>query len=100
VFIKDANLNDFNTITQDGITLVDFSAKWCGPCQQMKPILQKFSEKHPDINVITVDVQQEKDLAVKYRIQSVPTLIVFRDGRKTDLHAGWADERILENLIS
>jgi thioredoxin 1 len=101
VLIEDATLTDFNQLTsQQGTTLVEFSASWCGPCKQMKPILNSFSQKHPDINVVTVDVQEEKDLAVQYRIRSVPTLVVFRNGVKTDLHAGWADEKTLEKLVS
>lgn len=101
MLIEDANVTDFETLTQQGgTTLVEFSAPWCGPCQQMKPILNKFSEKHPDINVVVVDVQKEADLAMQFRVRSVPTLVVFRNGVKTDLHAGWADEKTLEKLVS
>ena len=67
-------------LLKDGITLVDFSAVWCGPCQMLEPVLNEVA-KTTDYKVIKVDVDQAGDLAVEYEIRSVPTIIVFKNGK-------------------
>lgn len=62
-------------------TLVDFYAEWCGPCRRQMPIIDNFKSKMgDDVNVIKVDIDQEQELAKRYRIQSVPTIIIFKNG--------------------
>ena len=70
------------------ITLVDFSAIWCGPCQMLKPVLEEVA-KTTDYKVIKVDVDQSGDLAVEYEIRSVPTVIVFKNGTLEDRLTGF-----------
>ncbi|MBQ2857379.1 MAG: thioredoxin [Bacteroidaceae bacterium] len=63
--------------------LVDFYAEWCGPCQIMKPRLLDVAERIGEkAKVIQIDIDQEKELAENYRIQSVPTLIIFKNGKQ------------------
>lgn len=75
-------MEDFEKlINGDKPTLVDFYATWCGPCKMQSPILEQVKEKVGDTaNVIKIDVDRNEALAQRYRIQSVPTLIVFRNG--------------------
>ena len=73
---------EFNDIIKDRKpTLVDFYATWCGPCKMMHPILEQLKDKMGDsVTIVKIDVDRHQDLAQLYRVMSVPTLIVFRDG--------------------
>ena len=81
--------------------LVDFSAAWCGPCKMMSPVLQQVKERLGDrIKILKVDVDKNPDLAAEYRIQSVPSLILFRNGRVEWSGAGVTTAKHLEDIIS
>lgn len=61
--------------------LIDFWATWCGPCQMQAPIIEELAEERTDVKVAKIDIDQEADLAMKYRVMSIPTLMVFKDGQ-------------------
>ena len=82
----EGSLNEM--MEEDSITLVDFSAIWCGPCQMLKPVLEEVA-KTTDYKVIKVDVDQSGDLAVEYEIRSVHTVIVFKNGKLEDRLTGF-----------
>ena len=68
-------------INGEQLTLVDFFATWCGPCKMMHPILEQLKEKMgDDIRILKVDVDKNEALSMQYRIQSVPTLMLFNKG--------------------
>ena len=68
-------------INGEQLTLVDFFATWCGPCKMMHPILEQLKEKMgDDIRILKVDVDKNEALSLQYRIQSVPTLMLFKKG--------------------
>lgn len=68
-------------INGEQLTLVDFFATWCGPCKMMHPILEQLKEKMgDDIRILKVDVDKNEALSMLYRIQSVPTLMLFKKG--------------------
>ena len=75
-------MSDFNEIIKDSKpTLVDFFATWCGPCKMQSPILEQVKNALGDaVNIIKVDIDRNQALAQQYRVMSVPTLIVFKDG--------------------
>lgn len=75
-------MNDFNDIIKDRKpTLVDFYATWCGPCKMQAPILDKVKEKVGDTaNIIKIDIDRNEQIAARYRVMSVPTIILFKDG--------------------
>ena len=78
---KNLTLDDFEqTVSGDGIVLVDFWAAWCGPCRAFAPVFEDASEAHPDVTFAKVDTEAERQLAAGFRITSIPTLMVFREG--------------------
>lgn len=95
-------MNDFNEIIkQDKPTLVDFFATWCGPCKMQSPILEQLKEKVGDkANVIKVDIDRNEQLAAHYRVQSVPTLILFKNGEPVRRAVGVQSIDILEAKIN
>ena len=60
--------------------LLDFFASWCGPCRMVSPLLDEIAKERPDIKVVKVDIDQNPELAQQYRVMSVPTLMVVKDG--------------------
>jgi len=84
--------DNFDSVTSEGLVLVDFWATWCGPCRMQAPVLEQLDEKLGDkIKVCKVDVDQEPALAQRFAVFSIPTLVAFRDGepisRKVGLQA-------------
>lgn len=88
--IKDSA--EFNNETAKGKVLVDFFATWCGPCKMLSPILEKVASEHEDLTVLKVDVDEVGDVASKYGIRSIPTLILFEDGKAVDMKLGFMPE--------
>ena len=80
--VQKLNQNNFNNAIANGTALVDFYADWCGPCRIVSPIVDEIAEERSDITVGKVNVDDENALAMKYGVMSIPTLIVFKDGKE------------------
>ncbi len=87
------------TVTQNGITLVDFWAPWCGPCRAFGPIFEKAAEAHPEITFAKVNTEEQEELAAALGISSIPTLMAFRDGILLYAQPGMVPAPFLEDLI-
>ena len=87
------------TIENNGIVLVDFWAAWCGPCRQFAPVFEEASNKHDDIVFAKVDTDAEQELAAAANIQSIPTLMAFRDGLMVFSNSGVLPAAAVEDLI-
>ena len=75
-------------LDSDKPVLLDFFASWCGPCRMVGPILDEIAEERDDIKVCKVDIDEQPELANRYRIMSVPTLIVLKDGNVIEQSVG------------
>lgn len=96
--MKELNTNEFDThvLENDGVVLVDFSATWCGPCQMQKPILEDLDGK-VDFDIYSVDVDQSPELAGRYNVNAVPSMMLFKNGTLKNTLVGFqAKEVILE----
>ena len=84
----------------EGIVLIDFWAAWCGPCRQFAPVFEKVSEANPDVTFAKVDTEAEPELAGRYGITSIPTLIAYRDGIPVFGQPGSLPQPALEDLLT
>jgi len=95
--INDAD--EFSEAIEKGTVLVDFYATWCGPCSMLTPIIEKIAAEHTEIEVIKVDIDKGSELAAKYRISAVPTLMVFKDGKQVNHGMGYMPEANILRLL-
>lgn len=94
-------LNNFEqeVMASEKTVLLDFFAPWCGPCQMLGPVVDALAEELTDVKVAKVNVDEERELAKRYRVFSVPTLVVIKDGQVAKRAVGAASrEEILEML--
>ena len=84
--VKDLDFDEI--INGEDLTIIDFSATWCMPCRMLKPILERVAERFDDVMFYNLDVDENEDIAKRYRIFSVPTLLAFREGKMIDSLVG------------
>lgn len=99
--VKSFNKENFmsEVLEAKGTVLVDFYADWCGPCRMVAPIVEEISNEREDVIVGKINVDESSEIAVKYNVMSIPTLIVFKDGKEYERIIGYKPkDSILEIL--
>lgn len=95
-----ANVENFDNLISNDVVLVDFFATWCGPCKMLSPILEEMANERSSVKIVKVDIDESMDLARRYGIMSVPTLLLFKDGKLISQTTGFMPKTDLENWIN
>ena len=87
IVITKENFNS-EVLKAEGTVLVDFWATWCGPCRMLSPIVDEVASEHPDVKVGKINVDEQPELARKFNVMGIPTLVVMRDGKVVSQSSG------------
>ncbi|MGN0317003.1 MAG: thioredoxin [Lachnospira sp.] len=98
--VKKIGSNEFAQEVAEGVSVVDFSAEWCGPCKMLAPVLEEISAEYEGrIKFFNVDVDENGSLAQKYGIMNIPAIVVLKDGVKQDMHVGFVPKPVLNEFL-
>jgi thioredoxin 1 len=98
--IKVTNENFNELINSENTTLVDFYADWCGPCRMLGPVIEEIANENKNINVGKVNVDSYKELANQFGIRSIPTMIVFKNGKEIKRLVGFLPKDEILNRLA
>lgn len=92
------NSNEFEKEVQGGVVLVDFYADWCGPCQMLAPVLDEL-DKEGEVKVVKIDVDSLPELARQFRVMSIPTVMLFKNGQFVKKQLGYMPLEALKEFV-
>jgi thioredoxin 1 len=94
-------VSNFDEVTKEGVSLVDFWAPWCGPCRMIAPVIEELaSEFEGKANICKVNTDEEQDIAVKYGIRSIPTILFFKNGEVVEQMVGAASKQAFADKLN
>lgn len=86
-------------LNSKGTVLVDFWAEWCMPCRMMLPVVDKIAEENPDVKVGKINIDEQEELAAQYKVMTIPTLMVFKDGKPVESSIGVQTKTFVEKML-
>ncbi len=93
--------DNFDATVKEGISMVDFWAPWCGPCRMLAPVIDELAEEFEGkANICKVNTDEEQDLAVKFGVRSIPTIVFVKDGEVVDQMVGAASKQAFADKIN
>ncbi len=94
--IKNAEHFEQEVINESGTVLIDFYATWCMPCKVMSPIIEEIAKEHKEIKVVKIDIDRNEELAIKYNIMRIPTMLIMKNGEVTKTMVGIIEKQDIE----
>jgi len=91
--------NEFNDCMKEDLCVVDFFAEWCMPCMMMAPVIEEMDEKFPKIKFAKLNIDENKEIAQRFEVASIPTLIVFKKGEVLERFVGMQPAEVLEEKL-
>ncbi len=79
--------------------LADFNADWCGPCRMLRPVLDEIASEHDDFKIVSINIDDEDELAREYFVSSIPCLVLFKNGEETSRSVGLRPKSEIENML-
>lgn len=98
--MKEIEEINFKEEVKEGITLVDFYATWCGPCRMLHPVLEKLASTRSEVDYKQIDVDTAPNISKEYGVMSIPTLILFKDGKEISKNVGYMTEEEITEWIN
>ena len=99
--LKEVNEQDFQSTVDSGVTLVDFWAEWCGPCRMVTPVLEELQGELGDsAKIVKLNVDENPNIAQKFGISGIPTMLLFKDGQVVDKLVGASSINTYRDLIN
>ena len=99
MLIELGNSNDFTKAIEKGTVLVDFYASWCGPCRMLGPVLEELAKEETDVTFLKVNVDNHPSVAGRFSVYSIPTKILFKDGKPIATKVGYVAKEPLRRFI-
>ena len=99
--IVEVNNNNFEkeVLNSKETVLVDFNADWCGPCRMLKPSLEELANEKDNVKIVSINIDDEYELAEQYGVQSIPCLVLFKNGKEEKRNVGLISKDEIINLI-
>ncbi len=98
IYVNNDNFNE-EVLESDKTVIVDFFANWCGPCQMIAPVLEEIANEDANIDIAKIDVDEAPELAIKYGINSIPALLVFKNGELTNTSIGFKSKAEILSIL-
>lgn len=92
--------SDFELIIKNGTVLVDFYATWCAPCQYLSPVLEELEKEMPEVTIVKVDIDKFDNLTRRFAVMSVPTIMIYKEGKVQNTSVGFLEKEAIKDLLN